>query len=184
VAKPAWDKKDKDKTEAPPPPSLVSDFTVEAHVGDLPDKVVLVAPSGSIYTLAVPELKAKDETVKPIELKQYDSEWVEIKASDLTTSATVQKGRKPEPPDLGKVISVEANGKPLLYLKQEDKSTSTEDKSKKKSPTVKSIKVEITRELTSKPGTVDIAFHGTSNELLGTRQLVISRTEWGEKGEK
>jgi hypothetical protein len=69
-------------------------------------------------------------------------------------------------------------------VKQEDKTTSTADKNKKPTPAVKSIKVEITRDLTSKPGTVDIAFHGSGNELLGTRQLHIARTEWGDKGDK
>jgi hypothetical protein len=185
------DKKDKDKendkrkTEPQGPiASLLSDYTVAAQVPELPDKAVLVAPNGSIYTLSIPEFKAKEETVKPIELKQYDSVWVEIKPGELATSASPQKGKKTEPPDLSKVITVEANGKTLLALKQEDKSAATADESKKKTPSVKSIKVEITRDLTAKPGTIDIAFHGAGNELLGTRQLVITRTEWGEKGEK
>src|SRR5713101_5660253 len=38
--------------------------------------------------------------------------------------------------------------------------------------------------LCNQPGTVDIAFHGAGNALLGTRQLHITQTEWGNKGDK
>ncbi len=194
-SKPA--KKGKDKPAPPPAPlPAPSDYVVTARVGKLPDKVVLVAPNGTIYSLTVPPLKAKDDKVSPIELKQYDSEWVEIKATEVTTKApdpdaAPSTGKKDSAPDLAKVAFVEANGKRLNYVKQEDKTATAADKNaedkekpKKSTPAVKSIKVEITRELTSKPGTVDIAFHGAGNELIGTRQLHITQTEWGNKGDK
>jgi hypothetical protein len=186
---------------APPPPLPVagSDYVAAATVDSLPDKVVLVAPNSAIYNLTVPALKAKDDKVAPIELKQYDSQWIEIKASELTTgaaatstsaTATSTAAKKDTPPDLNKVTSVEANGKPVNYVKPADKTASTDataaatDKTKKTPPPLKTIKVEITRELTSKPGTIDIAFHAAGNQLLGTRQLHVTQTDWSNKGDK
>ncbi|MGA2981266.1 MAG: hypothetical protein ABSD76_16880 [Terriglobales bacterium] len=195
-SQPVPSKKDKTKTKTPATPlPAFSDYVVTATVDSLPDKVVLVAPSGSIYNLTIPALKAKDDKAGPIELKQYDAEWIEIKSTDLTTSSAPATGAAPAAnaksgPDFRKVTLVEANGKPLAFvLPPEEKTASADakagaaDKTKKTPPPIKSIKVEITRELTSKPGTVDIAFHAGA-QLLGTRQLHITQTDWSNKGDK
>ena len=188
-AKPApkdCEKKAKPDACAPPPLGVISDYTVTATVADLPDKVVLVAPSGSIYNLTVPPVKAKDDKVGPIELKQYDSQWIEIKASELTTGAApaassatgAAKGAK----DFTGLTAVEANNGPVNYVLPEADPKAVDEKTKKPKPPA-SIKVEITRALTSKPGTVDIAFRA-GKRLLGTRQIHITQTEWGNKGDK
>jgi hypothetical protein len=186
-SKPAAAKKDKAEPAAPPLPPP-SDYVVIATLDSLPDKVVLVAPSGSTYNLTVPPVKAKDDKVVPIELKQYDSQWIEIKSSDLTTSTTAAadsaaaassaKGVK----DFTGLDAVEANNGPVNYVLPDPDPKVLDPKTKQPKPP-SSIKVEITRALTSKPGTIDIAFRA-GKKLLGTRQLHITQTEWGNKGDK
>ena len=178
------------KAKADPctPPSLgvISDYAVTATVTDLPDKVVLIAPSGAIYNLTVPPVKAKDDKVGPIELKQYDSQWVEIKASELTSNGasaaasgvTASKGAK----DFNGLTAVEANSIAVNYDPHGPDPKVVDEKTKKPKPLV-SLKVEITRALTSKPGTIDIAFRA-GEKLLGTRQIHITQTESGNKGDK
>ena len=180
----------KAKTDACTPPALglISDYTVAATVADLPDRVVLVAPSGAVYNLTVPPLKAKDNKPVPIELKQYDSQWIEIKASELTTSAmaaaaaatgsAAAKGAK----DFSGLTAVEANSAPVNYILPEPDPKVLDEKTKQPKPPT-TIKVEISRALTSKPGTMDIAFLA-GKKLLGTRQIHIAQTEWGNKGDK
>lgn len=144
----------------------LNDYTLAASAAnDLPDKVVLVAPNGATYTLAVPELKAKETKVQPLEIRQYDSLWIEVTSAELKTT------------DLSKVTVVEANGTPLKMVPQ--KATDANQK-----VTIKSIKMEITRALTEKPGTVDIAFRASDGGIIGTRQLQITRTEWAGRGDK
>ncbi len=185
--KPTEDKKGtKNKKAAEPTPPLPppSSYVLIATVDSLPDKTVLVAPSGTVYTLAIPALKAKDDKPNPLAMKQFDSQWIEIKASDLTADTASKGDKKSDGVDLSKVVAVEANGKPLLFVKREDKTAVDQDPSQPKTTKVSSIRVEITRELTSKPGTIDIALRGAANEFIGTRQLQIARTEWGDKGDK
>jgi len=194
-------KKKTDPCAPPPQPIAASPYVATVTIDSLPDQVVLVAPSGAIYNLAVPALKAKDDKVGPIELKQYDSLWIEIMAAELTTGAASTSAsstsaastsvssatKKGTPPDLSKLSSVEANGKDLKYVKPTDSAAAADPKAAadktKTPPPLKSIKVEITRDLTSKPGTIDIGFHA-GTQLLGTRQLHITQTDWGNKGDK
>jgi len=189
-AKPEPPKCEGDNDKTTPSSTFVSDFAVTATVPELPDKIVLIAPSGAIYNLTVPALKAKDDKTGPLELKQYDSSWIEIKSADITATsaptdgAAPASGAKKNGLDLSQVVSVEANGKPLHFLKQENKPATTTADTQKTPPPVKSIKVEITRELTSKPGTVDIGFRDAKGQLLGTRQLHIAQTDWSSKGDK
>jgi hypothetical protein len=144
-----------------------------------------VAPSGSTYLLGVPPLKAKDDKVTPIQLKQFDSEWLEIAPKDLTVTGG-DSAKKPATPDLSKLASVEANGKKLTFLPQMAKvdAGAPPPNAKNQKPSVKSVKVEFTRELTSKPGTVDVAFLDADNKIIGTRQIQISCTECTNKGDK
>jgi len=163
----------------------------------LPDHIVLVGPNGSTHLLTVPAAKTKDDKPQPLQLKQYDSVWLEISATELSTDSSgpskTDSSKKSgfEGPDLSKVVAVEANGKKLAYILQtaKDETTKSEisgsDKTKAgKTKQVKSIKVEITRELTAKPGTVDIALLDSSNKIIGTRQIQIACTTCTEKGDK
>jgi len=138
----------------------------------------------------VPPVKAKDDKTVPIELKQYDSQWIEIKFSELTTGATTAavsaaaidsapaKGAK----DFSGLTAVEANSAPVNYILPEPDPKVLDEKTKKPKPPT-TIKVEISRVLTSKPGTMDIAFLA-GKKLLGTRQIHIAQTEWGNTGDK
>jgi hypothetical protein len=174
---------DKGEAQTPSPPPLPppSDFVVIATLASLPDKVELVAPSGSTYTLTIPGLNAKPTSVQPLALKQYDSLWIEVKAGDLSTGSTAKPGDTG--PDLSTVTVVEANGKPLNSISQADSSVANAGAATSQKPKVTSIKVEITRDLTAKPGTIDIGFHAGA-KLIGTRQIQIARTEWGSQGDK
>ncbi|SPE41143.1 exported hypothetical protein [Candidatus Sulfotelmatobacter sp. SbA7] len=183
-------KKAKDDACTPPPLGPISDYTVTATVAGLPDKVVLVAPSGAVYNLTVPPLKAKDDKTVPIELKQYDSQWIEIKSSELTTSSKADSGSATATgsaaakgaKDFSGLTAVEANNGPVNYVLPEPDPKVLDEKTKLPKPPA-SIKVEITRALTSKPGTVDLAFLA-GKKLIGTRQIHIAQTEWGNKGDK
>ena len=184
-------------TKTEPSLDIESTNMVAATVEELPDNVVLVAPSGSTYTLAIPAVKAKDDKPQTVQLKQYDSVWLEISAKELSTGSSgsakdssSKKGASTGP-DLLKVSAVEANGKRLSYVLQTgQEDTAKPDKSgtdiskSEKAKSVKSIKVEITRDLTAKPGTIDIAFLDSSNKIIGTRQVQIACTQCAEKGDK
>jgi len=164
---------------------IESEFVVSAKVEKMPDNVVLVAPSGSTYLLAVPPLKAKDDKVTPIQLKQFDSEWLEIAPKELTVTGG-DSTKKAATADLSKLASVEANGKKLTFLPQMTKvdAGAPTANAKAPKPSVKSVKVEITRDLTSKPGTIDVAFLDADNKIIGTRQIQIACTECNNKGDK
>jgi hypothetical protein len=174
---------DKQGDQAPPlvPLPPPSDYVVTATLASLPDKVILVAPSGSTYTLTIPDLKAKTTTVQPLALKQFDSLWVEIKAADLSSGSDTAPGGAG--PDLSTVTLVEANGKPLNSIAQTGSTTASDGAASNQKPKVTSIKIEITRDLTAKAGRVDIGFHAGA-KLIGTRQIQIARTEWASQGEK
>jgi hypothetical protein len=172
----------------------VSNYAVIATIPSLPDKLLLVAPNSAIYNLDIPAFKAAAATGKvnktgPLELKQYDSQWIDIKSADLTTTSVPPKdaapaaGAKSKGPDLSQVDTVEANGIKLNFVKEED-TDATAASAPKSTPPVKSITVEVTRDLTSKPGTVDIGFRDAKGQLLGTRQLHIAQTDWSSKGDK
>ena len=163
-------------TSLPPP----SDYVVAATIEKPPERVMLVAPNGATYMLAVPELKAKETKTQALEIKQYDSLWIEVKAQDLKTGGEAKEQTEASNL-LSKVTRVEANGKTLQMIPQKGTTESTETK---KISGIKSIKVEITRDLTEKPGTVDIAFLAADGTLVGTKPLQITRTEWSGKGDK
>ncbi len=172
--------------DSPPPPpiGLISDFTVSATASAaLPDTVVLVAPSGSVYNLTVPPLKAKDDKAAPIELNQFDSEWIQVKSTELTpgpgsTSTTTAKA----PADFSALNSVQANGKPVNYRLQTIDPKAIDPKTGKPKPPLL-VEIEITRALTSNPGVVQVGFF-SATDLLGTRQIHITQTQWDTEGDK
>jgi hypothetical protein len=132
----------------------LSDFAVDITLADTaPDKVVLVSPEKFPYAVDVPKVSAAAEsaTPKPIELKQFDAIWVTITVKDVA-----------------KVVAVEANQLPLKFRKGQPE---------KEGGAIKTIKVQITRELTLKPGNVDITVLDKDGNSIGEARLSISPCE-------
>ena len=132
----------------------LSDFAVDITLADtVPDKVVLVSPEKFPYAVDVPKVTAAAEpaTPKPIELKQFDAIWVTITIKDVA-----------------KVVAVEANQLPLKFRKGQPE---------KEGGAIKTIRVQITRELTSKPGNVDITVLDKDGNSIGEARLSISPCE-------
>ena len=115
-----------------------------------PDKVVLVSPDNRPYSVDVPKVTAAAEpaTPKPIELKQFDAIWVTIPVKDGT-----------------KAEAVEANQIRLKFRKGEPE---------KEGGAIKTIKVHITREITSKPGNIDVTVLDKEGNSIGEARLSIS----------
>jgi hypothetical protein len=117
--------------------------------GPVPDKIVLVDPLGSSFPLDVPKSSAPDSSApKALMLNQYESVWIEINVDDAS-----------------KVNSVEAN---KLQLKFSAKPPV------KPGDSSKTIRVEITRDLTAKPGNVDVTVLDKDGKSLATTRLQIS----------
>jgi hypothetical protein len=173
--KPAPPKKD-DASGCPDPPKCQLKlpeplpYTVTATVSKMPSHVILLAPNGTAYALDVPDLTEKKEDPKPTPLKQYDSQWIPI-----TVPATKT------------VAYVKANGERLNFQLPSD------DTKKKDSKTL-SISVEITRAITSKPGTVDVTVWGhdtpkgntppKKDEQITKQQIAITCVQCSDKGDK
>jgi hypothetical protein len=147
-----------------------------------PDKVILVAPNGAMYPLVIPAAAGAGSAAKPsaakapVALKQYDAPWLTIAAKEITPVAdsTLE--------DLSAVTAVQANGKKLVAVLVTPKPAAAGAGAAKSPPKATSIEVEITQELTAKPGAVDIGFQDAKGNLLGTRTLQIAATETTTKG--
>jgi hypothetical protein len=124
----------------------------------VPDKIVLVDPYGASFPVDVPKLPSSDSGPKPIALNQYDSVWIEIPLEDVS-----------------KANSVEAD---LLKLKFIPKPPTKPDEKSK------AIKVELTRELTVKPGNVDITVLDKDGKAVGSARLQIACVECKSSGGK
>ncbi len=141
--------------------ALVLDYSVAATLDKLPSHVILLAPNGATYRLDVPDLSdKKEEKPKPVEMKQYDTGWVAVKL------------------EVGKIpLKVEANGA-FLNWRADSTTKKVDDKA---GPT---INVEITRELTSKPGLIEISVLDGSGKLIVTKQVSVICTQCNERGDK
>lgn len=140
------------------------DYTVAATVDKMPAHVVLLAPNGTAYRLDIPDFPEKKEAKpQPISLKQYDSVWVDV---------DIDKGKS--------VAKVEANGKYLAW-RPDDSTNAADDKA-----SGSKIKVEITRELTSQPGSIDVTVSQADGKVITTKQIDVTCTQCKdkEKGEK
>jgi hypothetical protein len=113
----------------------------------LPDKVVLLNPLGRGIPLDVPKLVADSASPKVINLNQYDSIWIEIPLTDAA-----------------KVGSCEANQQSIKCMPKPGKDGEAS----------KSVRVQVTRDLTSKPGSVDVTVLDKSGGSLGTARLLIA----------
>jgi hypothetical protein len=144
-----------DTCTEPPPPSVTkySNFAVDVKLdADAPDKVVLVSPERYPYSVEVPKAAAPESAApKPVELKQFDAIWVAVAMKEVS-----------------KVASVEANQVQLRFRKgQPDKEGAP----------AKTIQVQITREITAKPGDVDITVLDAEGNSIGGARLRISPCE-------
>jgi hypothetical protein len=146
------------KASAEPTSTPVSTNAVVFNLGSkLPDKMVLVAPYGAVFPLDVPKLlQTPPAPSKPKDLNQYDAAWIDVPVKDVS-----------------KVAFVEANNMLLKYRIQPAADDGTPPKS---------IQVEVTRELTSKPGDVELTVLDKSGKPVGGIRLHISAVS--EKGEK
>jgi hypothetical protein len=182
-AKPAAGKDDGGAGESTPPAPLKppSDYVVTAQIEALPEKALLVAPNGAIYSLTIPaapkggKSEDKDSKPDPAALNQYDAPWLQISADDCLPIPGA------DDVDLSQVKVVEANGKRLHFVAVSGKPAKGKGGGKAGAAEV-SIEVEITRDLTSKPGAVDIGLRDAQGNLLGTRQLEIAAVDSSSKG--
>jgi hypothetical protein len=125
----------------------------------VPDKIVLVDPYGASFPIDVPKLASSDSSgSKPIALNQYDAVWIEIPMEDPSNAS-----------------SVEADLVKLKFLPK----TATKPGEKSKA-----IKVEVTRELTGKPGNVDITVLDKNGKSVGSARLQIACVECKSSGGK
>lgn len=136
----------------------LSDYSFIVTSGtDVPDNIVLVDPYGSVFKVEVPKsTQPPASPPKPVELNQYDSLWIEVAVKDVS-----------------KVVSVEANQLTLKY-----RIPPADDDGNPP----KSIKVEITRDLTAKPGDVELTVLDKDGKPLSAIRLHISAAPG--KGEK
>ncbi len=119
---------------------------------EIPDRVALVAPNGAVLLLDIPKSEsAAGATQKPIQLNQYDSLWIDIPAKDVA-----------------KVVSVEAN---QLLLKFRIPPPDDDGNPPK------AIKVQITRDLTSQPGDVEITLLDKDNKPITSTRLHITAVQ-------
>lgn len=117
----------------------------------VPDKVVLVAPYGTAFTVDVPKLDAsKSNSNTPISLKQFDALWVDVPAKDLEQAATAQAN--------GSTIKVRIPDPP---------------KGSKPGAPPKTIQLYVTRDITATPGAVDATVFDASGKQLGVVHLQI-----------
>jgi hypothetical protein len=131
---------------------------------NIPDKVILIAPNAAVFPLDVPKDESKGKspdvsTPKPLSMRQYDAVWIDVAVKDAS-----------------KVASVEANQLALKYRIPEP--------GKDGKPS-KTIQVEVTRDLTAKPGNVDITVLNKDGKPVGsTRIQIVSRHDKNDKGGK
>jgi len=134
---------------------------------DVPDKIILIAPNQATLELDVPKAKADDSsTGKPIVLKQYDALWVEIAGKDLTGA-----------------VSAEANQVTLkVRIPRSAKAAPAKAADSESPPPLTKIEVEITREVTAKPGDVDLTILDREGKPVGNAHLQVTCVLCGEGG--
>lgn len=125
---------------------------------ELPDRIILISPQRAVLTLEIPKTASPDTAPTPISLHQYDAIWVDVAVDDVS-----------------KVASVEANQINLKYR------ISPPDKTGAPS---KTIKVEITRDITAKQGDIDLTLLDSNNNLIKQIRVHIASRNISENGEK
>lgn len=136
----------------------VSDYAVTVEfTGDLPDKFVLLAPTGGLVTLELPK-KATTPEVKPIEVQQNDSVWIDVVVKDAAA-----------------VKTVDANQLKLLFRRVFDAKGIADPKK---------LQVQLTRELTSRAGTVELTFLDATDKAVGSVKVKVVCAQCDKEGEK
>jgi hypothetical protein len=143
--------------------NAISKFAVECTFDKIPEKVVLISPWNAAYVIAVPKADASAvaSVPKPIALNQYDRVWIEIQAEkdkDFINTSTVEAGQVAlpfQPP-----------------------------KKKEGDSSVTKLKVEITQDITAKPGDVDVTVWDTQKTVLGSTKLHITCVDCRNPGGK
>jgi hypothetical protein len=137
----------------------LSSNAISVRLGvDIPENIVLISPENAVFSLTAPKLVAADaSSQKPITLNQYDAVWVDIGVKDVS-----------------KVASVEANQVTIKYR------VPAPDKDGNAS---KIIQAQIPRDLTAKPGDVDLTVLDKDGMPIGSARLHISPSR-SDKGEK
>jgi hypothetical protein len=147
--------KSKQAAEKPPtqvlPPAKIPGHSVINSVlitlsSDIPDKIILISPNGEIFNLDVPKLtQPPPEAPKPLEIKQFGTALIEIPVNDASAVALVRVSGtdyKPFPQE-------SSDGKPA-----------------------KKVRFEITREITKKPGDVELILLDKSGNPVGKTTLL------------
>ena len=120
---------------------------------DIPDKIILIAPNTASYILDVPKNK-KTEDPGPTTINQNDSLWIEIAVKGSTDKATV-----------------EANGATLQFR---DKAGAQKAASAAGGEESKTIEAHITRDLTAKPGLIEVTVTDKGGKKIGSAKLSIA----------
>gem|GEM_PF-1744925 len=113
-----------------------------------PDKIILMDPFGATFALDVPKGSADSTASKSVSVTQYDSVWIDLPVDDAS-----------------KVGSVLGNQQPLSIVPREAGADGLPGKS---------VKVLITRDLSSRPGNIDLSVFDKSGKLLTTTRLTVS----------
>ena len=115
----------------------------------IPDRIVLVDPYGATFFVDVQKSKGAEEPgARSIAVNQYDAIWIEVPVEDTSRVSSVEADR----------FKLKFSSKPA---------TKPGEKSK-------SIKVELTREITSKPGNVDVTVLDRNSKLLTVARVQIA----------
>jgi hypothetical protein len=147
-------------TSGSPGTTAISPYAVAVTMTtSVPDKIVLIAPNKAVYPFDVPKAEAAAPTgPKPIALNQGDAIWVDIAVKDVT-----------------KVASVEANQQPLKYrIPAPDKEGNP----------AKAIQVQVTRDLTAKPGDIEVTLLDKEGKPITSVHLQISCKHCEDNGGK
>jgi hypothetical protein len=119
--------------------------------GSIPEKLILFDPEEETYHLTVPKGAPAADTGTKLSVKQFDSVWLDVPVDDAS-----------------KVGSVEANGQALRAIPKKPGDDGSPGKS---------VKVLITRDITAKPGTVDLNIIGSDGSQIATPHLTITPCE-------
>jgi hypothetical protein len=131
-------------------------FTLNLDQG-VPDKIALVDPYGTVFTLDVPKAtQPPASATKIIDLNQYDAGWINVAVKDVD--------------DVGLVEANQTQLKSRPAPADSDGNTS------------KAIQIEITRDLTAHPGNVEVSIMSKDGKkVVASLQLRIAATDKGGK---
>ncbi len=154
---------DRDATDHPKGTAISTHAVAYTFDNGIPDKIVLVSPNqNATFTVDVPKPdSASSSSAKPTALNQYDRVWIDIpaaKGKDFS-STTIDK--------------VEANQISLPYQAPVFKAGD---------PPVTKLHVEVTQDITAKPGDVDVTVFDTKKTVLGSTKLHITCVDCKNSG--